>query len=245
MHHDNKMSIYEISEKYETYPNKIRRLAKKLGAEIRNKSQAQRVALETGRQEHPTKGKDRDEETKIKISESVAEMWDDMPKKEKKRRASLAKDQWENMTDVEKQNLKDKASEGIRKAAKNGSKLEIELLDWLVKEGYKVTFHKQHVVSNERMHLDLVLTEKAIAIEIDGPSHSQPIWGKKTLTRSIATDAKKDGLLLGAGFMIIRIKQQKDLTKKLVRDIIVELEGVLNKISVAKKWRPKVYKIGE
>jgi very-short-patch-repair endonuclease len=245
MHHDQQMSLYQIAEKYDTYPNKIRRLAQKLGANIRNKSEAQKVALATGRQDHPTQGKTRAEAVKVKISEGVASVWEDMPQKEKERRSQLAKDQWEQMPQSQKQDMKDKAAQGIRHAAKHGSKLEIELLDWLVTQGHQVTFHKQHVIANEKMHLDLLMRDMAIAIEIDGPSHSQPIWGQQTLSKSMAADAKKDGLLLGAGFSIIRVKQQKDLTKKLVRDIIYELEGVLKTISQAKKIRPKIYIIGE
>ena len=238
LHHQDNMSVYEIAEHFNTYPNKIRRHAKKLGANIRNKSEAQKTALATGRQQHPTKGTVRDESVKIKISESVAEVWDTMPAKEKKRRVQLAKDQWSEMTDQDKQNLQDKAYIGIRKAAKYGSKLEVAILEWLVDQGYQITFHKQHIIGNEKMHLDMVIRDLTIAIEIDGPSHFQPIWGKDKLVKSQAADNKKDGLLLNAGFSIIRIRQEKDLTKKLVRDILYELESVLEKIK--NKKNPKL-----
>jgi len=245
MHHDNHMSIYQIAEKYNTYPNKVRRHATKLGAKIRNKSEAQKVALKTGRQQHPTKGKTRDESVKIRISESVATVWEDMSKKEYKRRSNMAKEQWKNMSDEDKQALHDKAYAGIRKAAQFGSKLEVALLEWLVEEGYQVTFHKQHLISNEKMHLDLLVRDLAVAIEVDGPSHDQPIWGKEKLVKSKAADTKKEGLLMGAGFSIIRVKQQKDLTKKLVRDILLDLESVLSEIDSKKSRRPKVFVIGE
>ena len=237
LHHDKQMSIYQIAEKYDTYPNKVRRHAQKLGANIRNKSQAQKVALKTGRQTHPTKGKTRDESVKIKISESIADVWESMPTKEKKRRSKLASDQWKNMTDKQKQHLQDSAYLGIRNASKNGSKLEIEILEWLVDQGYKTTFHKQHIIGNEKMHLDILLHDFMVAIEVDGPSHFQPIWGQEKLKKSQEADDRKDGVLLGAGYSIIRIMQKKEVTKKLVRDIIYKLEDVLSQIEKKKDRR--------
>lgn len=230
LHNENNMSIYEIAESYETYPNKVRRLAQKLGAKIRNKSEAQKVALSTGRQKHPTEGTTREEEVKIKISEGVAKVWDEMDNKEKKRRSDLAKEQWENMSDVQKNDLHDKAYAGIRKASQHGSKLEVQVLQKLMEWGYKVEFHRQHIIGNEKMHIDVVIPKLSTAIEIDGPSHFKPIWGEDKLNKSLETDNRKDGLLLGAGFCIIRVLQKKDLTKKLARDILLELEGVLEKI---------------
>ena len=243
LHHEKHKSIYQIAEHFDTYPNKVRRLAKKLGAEIRNKSEAQKIALKTGRQKHPTKGLTRDEDVKIKISESIAQVWDDMPKDEKDRRAQLAKDQWTNMTPQQKQSLQDKAHAGIKRASRFGSKLETKVLDFLVKEGHQVTFHKEHLIGNEKMHLDLLIRNLSIAVEIDGPSHFEPIWGEDKLAKSKAADAKKDGILLNSGFSIIRIRQKKDLTKKLVRDILSELGEILQSFDNSPK-KPKCYMIG-
>ena len=64
------MSTYAIAEKYETYPNKIRRILKKLNIELNDKSEAQRIAIKSGRSQHPTEGKERGPEVKQKISEA-------------------------------------------------------------------------------------------------------------------------------------------------------------------------------
>ena len=230
MHHKNKMSIVEIAENLGTYPNKVRRLAKKLGAEIRNKSEAQKIALTTGRQQHPTKGKKRPEEIKVKISESLANIWENMDDEEKNRRSELAKQQWQNMSEEEKAELHRKANIAIREAAKKGSKLEEAILEALISWGYIVRYHQQHLIANEKMHLDMVLPEIKTIIEVDGPSHFKPIWGNDNLRKSILADNKKDGLLLNMGFCIIRILQKKDITNKLIRDILYDLEENLKNI---------------
>ena len=54
MYRDENKSTYEIAELLNTYPNKIRRTLKKLGCELKDRSEAQRNALQTGRINHPT-----------------------------------------------------------------------------------------------------------------------------------------------------------------------------------------------
>ena len=68
---ENNKSTYEISESLGTYPNKIRRALIKLGVELRDKSVAQSTAIQSGRHKHPTKGTERSESDKIKISEGM------------------------------------------------------------------------------------------------------------------------------------------------------------------------------
>jgi hypothetical protein len=52
-------SFADIAVMYDTYANRIRRDAKKLNIKIRDKSEAQKNALKTGKHSHPTKGKER------------------------------------------------------------------------------------------------------------------------------------------------------------------------------------------
>ena len=60
------LSTYELAEHFDTYPNKIRRILKKNGVDLRTKSDAQKNALKKGRTPHPTKGTKRSEDTKLK-----------------------------------------------------------------------------------------------------------------------------------------------------------------------------------
>ena len=71
-------SIGDIAEELDTYPNKVRRALKKHGINLRDKGTAQAVALKKGRSSHPTKDKGHSEESKLKISESVAQSWENL-----------------------------------------------------------------------------------------------------------------------------------------------------------------------
>ena len=62
---ENQRSFSDIAEQLGTYTNKVVRAAKKLGIQPRDKSQAQKLALESGRHDHPTKGKERGSEKDV------------------------------------------------------------------------------------------------------------------------------------------------------------------------------------
>lgn len=66
-------SLHDIAQEHGTYANKIRREILSFGFHTRNKSEAQKAALRTGRHKHPTKGRPRPPDVKLKISASVAE----------------------------------------------------------------------------------------------------------------------------------------------------------------------------
>ena len=87
MYTDKLMSTYEIASKLETYPNKITRTLKKHGIALRDKSQAQKLALDQGRCEHPTAGKERSLEDRVKISSGLVSYWDSISKDERERRS--------------------------------------------------------------------------------------------------------------------------------------------------------------
>lgn len=206
-------SFQEIADMYNTYANKIRRDAKKAGIKIRSKSEAQKLALETGKHKHPTKGTVRSEETKEKIGMSVLNSWESLSKSELKRRSVLAKQNWENLSEDEKQERFDKANQAVRETSRTGSKLEKFLHSALLEKGYRVEPHKEQILSNTKLHIDLFLPQDNIAIEIDGPSHFEPVWGEVALKRAQAYDNKKTGLLLGRGLKLIRVRQTKDFSK--------------------------------
>ena len=71
-------STYEIAEELNTYPNRIRRILIKSGINLKTKSEAQKNAIESGTAVHPTSGKIRTKEEKLKISSGLKKYWDDM-----------------------------------------------------------------------------------------------------------------------------------------------------------------------
>lgn len=230
---EKKMSFADIAEKTQTYANKIRRDAIKFKIPIRDKSEAQKLALKTGKINHPTKGKKRTEETKDKIGNSVMENWSKLPEKEKKKRKEKAKEQWESMSNDHKENMLRLANQAVRETSKTGSKLEKFILNGLVKNGYKTDFHKEQNLLNTKLQIDIFLPQLNTAIEIDGPSHFLPVWGEDSLARNIKYDNKKTGLLLGKGCVIIRVKQSHDFStsraKKILSTILDLLEKIKNK----------------
>lgn len=227
---DQKKSFADIADIYGTYANKIRRDVKSLNIPIRNKSEAQKNALKTGKHKHPTKGQNRSEETKNKIGFGVMKSWENMDEIELEQRKQKAKDSWNNLSDDEKSQLVKLANDAVRKTSKTGSKLEKYILDFLLSNNYKIDFHKEQILSNTKLQIDLFLPTMGIAIEVDGPSHFLPVWGDDVLQKNIKYDQKKQGLILGKGLTLIRIKQTKDFSKTRAQQLCNDLLGLLNSI---------------
>jgi very-short-patch-repair endonuclease len=225
------MSTYEIAVECDTYPNKVRRLLLKYKIPLRDKSTAQANALKQGRHTHPTKGIKHPESVKVKISESMGRLWQAMPPAERDRRIAMAKQQWEDMTVDEREQFKRLATDAVRVAAVEGSKLEKYLLHELRKQGYEIKFHAENVVANEDLQIDLFLPTMKVAIEIDGPAHFYPIWGEENLAKHLVSDNEKTGLIIQAGYVMIRIKHLVKSTSKMQeRKLLATLISELNKI---------------
>lgn len=225
-----KKSFQQIAELSNTYANRIRRDAIKFEISIRDKSEAQKNALKTGNAEHPTKGKPRSAKTKEKIGYSVMNSWSSLSDNELNKRKQNAKKQWDKMSEDQKNNMLRLANEAVRSSSKTGSKLEKFVLDDLIKNGYRVDFHKEQNLLNTKLQIDLFLPELNVAIEIDGPSHFLPVWGDDALARNITYDNKKTGLLLGRGCVIIRVKQTKDFSPSRARQICSKILETIKKI---------------
>ncbi len=199
-------SIYQIAKAIGTYPNKILRLLVKYNIPRRDKSHAQKNALARGTHCHPTKGRNRSNKVKEKISESLSKTWEQLDEEVKQAKVDFGKQQWNRMSTAEKELLRKSASEAVRRTATEGSKLERSLHRFLVAAGYLVEFHKEDLLVAPRLHIDIFLPQLRTAIEVDGPTHFYPIWGEANLSRHIHADNVKTGLLMSMGFCIIRIK---------------------------------------
>lgn len=226
----NKHSFKDIAEKYDTYANKIRRDAIKFKINIRDKSQAQKNALKTGKIDHPTQGKTRSSEVKAKIGMSVLNSWEKMDDNTLAKRKEKARQNWENLSDNLKKDILKQANAAVRKASKTGSKLETYLLKQLLSDGYRVDFHKEQTLSNTKLQIDLFLPILNVAIEVDGPSHFEPVWGETTLKRNKGYDNKKTGLILGKGLVLIRVRQLKDFSNSRAQLIYNKLKLKLSDI---------------
>lgn len=226
----NKKSFQDIASSYGTYANKIRRDAIKYKVKIRDRSSAQKNALQTGKADHPTKGQNRPEEVKAKIGKSVMDSWENLDDKELNRRKEVARQNWEKLSEDVKENILHEANLAVRQASKTGSKLESYLLNRLISDGYKVDFHKEQSLLNTKLQIDLFLPKLNVAIEVDGLSHFEPVWGDDALKRNKKYDNKKTGLILGKGLVLIRVIQKKDFSKSRASVIYEELKTVLTDI---------------
>ena len=231
-------STYEIAQEIGTYPNKIRRTLNTLGVPLRDRSSAQTVAIKQGRHEHPTRGKRRTDSEKIAISNGMSSYWGNMEEEERERRSLLSKKQWEEMSEEDKSNLRKLAAEAVRKASKEGSKIEKFIFKGLTEAGYEAIFHKKGLISNQNMEIDLFLPALKVAIEIGGPAHFLPIWGEESLQKHIRADAQKAGMLISAGYVVVRVKNLiKNVSAKNMRDTLEKVLETVDKIE--QKFPPK------
>jgi very-short-patch-repair endonuclease len=226
-----KLSWSEVAKKFNTNPNRVRRDANRLGVRSRTKSEAQKVAIETERHEHPTEGKTRSEATKIKISESQGKVWDKLTESERQRRSEIGSESWDKKTKAEKDVFFKKGTQAMLEAAKRGSKIELYLFDRLIEDGYLPDKHKDHFLQNEKLHIDLYIPSCRVAIEIDGPMHFEPIFGEEKLQKRQAADSQKNGLILSAGMALIRVKLVKRHSQRYLRDVYNDISEILKKLS--------------
>lgn len=233
MYVDQNKSTYDIAMEFDTYPNKIRRVLIKSGIELKDKSEAQKNAIQSGKSTHPTMGKTRSKEEKLKISSGIKKYWMNMDDDTYAKKVEQAKTRWKNMSEVEKHKMLDSAIKAIQIAGKEGSKLEKYLYEELSAAGYKVEFHKKYLIQNENLEIDMYVPSLKTIIEVDGPSHYLPIWGEEKLQKQIKADNHKTGLILSKGLAIVRIKTLSDSVcladKEKLRLDLLELLGTIYK----------------
>ena len=236
LYNDHNKSTYEIAKELDTYPNKIRRALIKHGYELKDKSAAQKAALESGRSSHPTAGKKRTDAEKIAISQSLVNYWGEMSDKEKARRVKQAKDNWKNMSAKQKEEMRSKGIAAIRTATKEGSKMERWVKERLEDSGFSVRAHVL-IIPSENLEIDLYIPDLKTIIEVDGPSHFLPIWGEEKLQKQVNADLRKSGALLSKGYAVIRLKSlgQESLAKR--EEMLSSLVDEVTKIS--NKFPPK------
>lgn len=228
---DEGKSVREIAEYFGTYANRVRRLFIKLGIPLKDKSEAQKEALLSGRSKHPTKGTKRSESTKKKISEGTYEYWQQLDDFTRKQQCHHLQDYWNGLSPEEKKEIQHLSSIGRRKAAKEGSKFELFLAEYLTKRGMNVILHKKGAIINPTLEIDLLIPALKTAIEVDGPTHFLPIHGEEKLKKQQRADNEKNGLLINSGWVIVRFKHiVNNLTEKYKNDSAEEIYNLLKRI---------------
>lgn len=207
-------SVQEIAEEYNTYPLKVTKLLKDNGYKLRTKSESQKIALELGKTKHPTKGTIRPDHVKEAISNSNHEVWKNLSEEEKEHRSKIGKENWDSLPEEKKSEFLNKGQEAVRKAAKEGSIMENYLYK-LIKEKYNVIMHKKGLIANEKLEVDLYVSDLNVIIEIDGPAHFQDLWNEGTLSKNMQSDNEKNALFINKGFTVIRAKDLRQNKSKI------------------------------
>lgn len=238
MYEVDKKSLRQIAKVYKTYALAIYRVLVHIGVDVRDKSDAAKEALASGRAIHPTAGKTLSEETKEKIGQSVANAWDNMPEQKREAISEKHKEIWENKSDEAKLELSKKSHKAIAASAVEGSKMERYLLTAINQAGYDCQPHVK-ILQNHNLEVDLCLPNLKIAIELDGPSHFSPIWGDEIFQKTQAADREKNGLLALNGYKVIRVIYTKGHVSKILQKKTLEL--VLAKIVEAEQSNDKLF----
>jgi hypothetical protein len=225
----------QIADENSTYTKKIQRLMTYYGIKGRSKSEATSLALKEGRIKHPTAGRERTEDEKMRIAKGLVDTYTALDQKEKERRTQVCKEKWDNRPPEKKAAMHQKAMEGIREASRTGSKLEKYINERLNDLGFPAYLHKADLI-NENLECDITISSVGVYIELDGLSHYEPIFGEEKLIKTMASDHEKNAIVIGSGGIMIRVKVEQSSESTVHRErFMVQLVDLLNSI---KEKRP-------
>lgn len=243
-HITNKLSLRKVAEVAGVSLSTVKRDCTKLGVPVRSHSEAQSLALKEGRHPHPTKDKGHSAETKTKISNSMFDAWQNDI--DKAYRSEVSKKLWEALDPKKKQEIRQKGFAAIREASVHGSKMEKFFLENLPKFGFRTSFHHEKTLGGTRLQVDLMVEELGVAIEINGPSHKEPIWGDKSFGRTKNADNTKKALILDYGMCFICVNTNGGASIKRKAILLERLVTILE--TIKKSYPPKgerYFEIGE
>lgn len=203
-------STNDIAKEHGVFPNTIRRALIKNGIQPRNKSEAQKNNID--KNGAPMLGKKRTQDEKERISSGMQRWWDALSDAEKldmrEKLSEAAKGKWENLSEEEKKIAIKKMQAANRLRSKHGSKNENMVAEILSKNGHKVVQRSKDYTPGRRFEIDICIPKLRIAIEWDGPTHFDPIYGEDHLSKVRTKDGFKDSVLLSAGWHVLRCQDR-------------------------------------
>jgi very-short-patch-repair endonuclease len=233
---ENGKSTYQIAQELGTYANEVRRALVFHGFPLRDRSGSQSASLAIGRSVPPLKGKKHKMESREKMSENIAKAYEDMSEEARQGKSLKLKEKWCQRSSEDKEKMQTLAAQGRKRAAEDGSKLEQYLLLGLQSAGYSTQFHVELGFLKDNMHIDILLPKEHIAIEIDGPTHFEPIWGTHELKKMAYRDTEKNGRMVTHHYNVIRVRQhRKNVSQAYFRKMLKELLATIDKIKKSQK----------
>lgn len=232
-------SPYEIAEELQQfnlnyYPIKVRRLLTKLGIPLRDKAESQKAALNSGRAKHPTEGTTLSQERKDHLSKAISQAYADTSPAEKERRAAIHKANYEKLSPEERRSLSEAATKAILYSSKHGSKVERFLVKELNRRGYDARLHPIGFLEyNPKLQVDLYIDSIKTCIEIDGASHTLPIWSEEALARTKESDSLKNGSIVNNGLVMVRLEAHaQKISKSYLRKCLERLLPIIDTIKI-------------
>lgn len=200
-------STSDIAKELELFPMQVRRACKKFGFALRDKSTAQSLNLEHNG--HPLQGVERSEAEKEKISMGIQSHWESLSDAERANKklevAKRIKNAWASKDEDDKKETIKKLNSNKNKASREGSKLEKMIIAELLKHGIHAESRATHYVSDEKFEIDIAIYKDSLAIEVDGPTHWDSIYGEENLKKVKEKDSRKDKMLNGLGWKVLRL----------------------------------------
>lgn len=200
-------STSDIAKELGLFPMQVRRACKKMGFALRDKSAAQSLNLQHNG--HPLEGTTRSEAEKEKISMGIQSHWESLSaadRETKKEEVSQRiKNSWAAKDDDDKKETIKKLNTNKNKASREGSKLERMIIAELEKHGIHAESRATHYVSEEKFEIDIAIYKEGLAIEVDGPTHWDPIYGEENLAKVKEKDGRKDLMLNGLNWKVLRL----------------------------------------
>jgi very-short-patch-repair endonuclease len=208
LYQDDGLSMRQVAEKLGVPLASLSRFMKRHGIVSRDKGQAQKNYLRD--HDHQMRGRKHTDATKEKISKGLGEFWEKLPeetKEEVKRKIGSAwRRKWEQMTDTDRKTMMESLSSRAKETQGMGSRLERFIAEELRKRGYTVEERTTNYTMGKAFEIDIALPTERIAIEIDGPTHFIAVYGEERLKEQQERDSRKDELINGTGYSMLRIR---------------------------------------
>jgi very-short-patch-repair endonuclease len=204
---DEKRSFHSIGRELGKNPKTIRDAVIKAGCQPRSKSQAQKLHVA---KHGPPIQRPRTDEEKRRISDGharrITSMSHDEIERWKSNLRQRATAQWAGLDKDAKELLMAPMREGAKAQVGRGSKGENKIGDLLREHGYNI--ERRSRAFSRPFEIDILLIKERVAIEVDGPTHFDPIYGTDHLARTTARDGIKNAFLTQLGVHVIRVQDR-------------------------------------
>jgi very-short-patch-repair endonuclease len=200
-------STVEIAEILNCYPEQIRRALKKFNIPVRTKAKASRNFYENGGI-NSRKGYEFSPEEKERASIIAKEYWlSDDSEDAREKISESSRTLWEQKSKDERQATISRLHQACREASKYGSKAQRRIAEVLnSKYGYKTQTGMTTIVGIGNLEVDIAIPREGIVIEVDGITHFEDVYSDNRYERAQEHDQKKNDILTGAGWSVIRVK---------------------------------------